>query len=130
MRFLSFLLFLGCAGVSKNPAVVAGAGAVGSEVVRKVIDSAPRFNPYLKIKDFEVCIFSEDSDDEIECTLVLSHEKRTLPKERIEEKDTVFIKKESFLYLLSELEVYCKEKPDECKEKYETYKSIKRVFVF
>ena len=129
MRLLLPFLFIGCAGITKNPAAIAGAGAVGSEVVRKVIETAPKFNPYLKIQDFEVCVLLKDKD-QIQCTLVLSHKERVLPKSRIEESDTVFIKKESFLYLLSEIETFCKEKPDDCKEKYEDYKSIKRVFIF
>ena len=128
--FLS-LLFMGCASpLLQNPALTAGAGAVGAEVVKKVVDSAPKFNPYLKINEFEVCILNKTDNTKIDCTLVLSHEKRTLEKDRISEDDTVFIKKESLLYLMSELEVFCKHEPDSCKEAAKDYKSIKRVFIF
>ena len=127
----SFLM--GCAQLTqleKNPGATALAGAAAGQVVKKVIDSAPKFNPYLQVKDFEVCILSKDDETMIECTLVLSHEKRKLPKERLEEGDTVFLKKESLLYLMSEIEEFCKAKPVECRDFAQSYKHIKRAFVF
>ena len=136
MKFLLSLLFIssiGCAQVAqleKNPGATALAGAAASKAVEKVIDSAPKFRPYLKLQDFEVCVISSKDENSIECTMVLSHEKRTLPKERLEENDSVFIKKESLLYLLSEIETYCKSKPVECREFAKSYKEIKRVFIF
>lgn len=130
LKYILFLFFIGCAGIAENPAALAGAGAVGSEVVRKVVESAPKFNPYLKIQEFEVCIASKNNAEQMECTLVLSHDKRTLSKERLNEDDTVFIKKESLLYLMSEIEVFCKHNHKLCKEKSEEYKEIKRVFIF
>ena len=97
---------------------------------RQVLEKAPKFNPYLQVKDFEVCIISSKDASQIECTLVISHEKRTLSRERIDESDTVYIKRESLLYLLSEIETFCEHQPDDCREAGEDYKSIKRIFIF
>ena len=124
---------LGCAGIdslNKKQAVTgAVVGASASEIVNKAVKSLPRFSAYLKIQDFEVCILGK-KEGTIDCTLVLSHKKRTLPEDRLYEDDSIFIKKESFLMLLSEIKAFCDHNPDICKKKFEDYKSIKRVFIF
>ena len=124
--------FISCAGLPtiQNPAVAVGAGAVGGEVVKKAVDSIPKFSPYFQIKDFEVCIQDPEDPTLIDCTLVLSHEKRKLSKDRLNEGDSIFIKQESFLYLLSEIQTYCKAVPEDCKKEAKKYKSIKRAFIF
>ena len=133
MKFLLLSLLFGCAGLSsinKRQAVSSAvAGATASELVNKAVKTLPKFSAYLKIQDFEVCILGKN-EGEVDCTLVLSHHKRTLPKERLFEEDSIFIKKESFLLLLSEIKAFCEADPETCKKKFEDYKTIKRVFIF
>lgn len=109
------VFILSCAGIDlQDPKTAAGVGITAKAVADKVIDSAPKFKPYLGLKDGEIC-FIGSNDDYVTCTLVLGKTTRQIPIERFDCGDCVFIQKDYIIHILSRIETFCKHNESECK---------------
>lgn len=123
-----FLTLSSCAAIPPQGPMAGGiAGGLSTLALSKTIESLPEFIPFLKVDDFEVCVLLETK---FECILIVSGNTREIGIHEVTvNRNHVIITEDSFIRLISILEVYCKQYKVECVAAGETYKTIEKIFI-
>ena len=123
-------MLIGCGvGPNLSPASQGAiSGTITSKLVAEAIKKLPKFMPYVKVEDFEVC--EKKSLMHYECILIISGEKRYLGATAVEKDSTLVVLTESsFIRFIANLEVYCLRNETICKEVAESYDSIESIYI-